>query len=141
MLPRELCGPSETIAYAGAATVTEFVERNVARYPHLDRDFIVEICFEHSNRFNELFPHFNVGLHSAVRVRRTASWLLENAGHEEGEPFTFHLGRFQMLMRHNDTHDEVLGPMLANGTWHFPPVIIETDYLSRGASKTAHGAE
>lgn len=128
MLPSNLHGPCKTIGYAGAATVSDFLERNAERYPQLDRDFIVEICFEHADRFDELFPRFDVHSHAAVRVRRKAGWLLENVRYDDDEPVTFHLGRFQMLMRRGETADEVLGPMLANGTWHFPPVIIESNF-------------
>jgi hypothetical protein len=134
MLPRELHGPGQTIAYAGSALVTEFLQCNAERYPHLDRDFIVEICFEFPDRFDDLLPGFDVASHSAVRVVKTASWLIENVRYDRGEPVVFHLPRFRMLMARNDANDEVLGPMIANGTWHFPPVIIESDLaVSLGA--------
>ena len=82
MLPRELHGPGQTIAYAGAAVVTEFLQRNAERYPHLDRDFIVEICFEFPDRINDLLPRFDVASHAAVRVAKTASWLIENVRYD-----------------------------------------------------------
>lgn len=127
MLPPELHGPGLTIAYASDEAAA-FLRANVERYPHLDRDFILEICFEHPDRFDELFPRFDVEKHTVVRVLRTARWINDNVRYDCGEVVDFWCGRFQQLLMRNDHADEVFERMQATGTWHFPPVIIEADF-------------
>jgi hypothetical protein len=134
MLPAELHGPALTLAYAGADRVSEFLHLNQHRYPHLDRDFILQICFEHPDRFNGLFPRFNIELHSAVRITRSAAWINNNVRYDRGETVDFWCDRFHSLLARDETSDEVFVPMLRNGTWHFPPVVIESNFaLSLGA--------
>jgi hypothetical protein len=133
VLPAELHGPNLTIAYA-REQAAEFLRRNEARYPHLDRDFILQICFEHSDRFDGLFPRFDVTKHSAARVVKTARWINENVRYDHSEVVDFWCDQFRHLLARNDQTYEVFTTMRANGTWHFPPVIIEAEFaLSLGA--------
>lgn len=134
MLPAELHGPSLTLAYAGADRVAEFLHHNRHRYPHLDRDFILQICFEHPDRFDGLFPRFDVDRHSALRITRSAVWIADNVRYDHGETVDFWCDRFHSLLGRGATSDEVSGPMLRNGMWHFPPVVVESSFaLSLGA--------
>jgi hypothetical protein len=136
MLPAELHGPALTLAYAGADRVSEFLHHNLLRYPHLDRDFILQICFEHPHRFDGLFPRFDVQLHSAPRITRNAAWIRDNVRYDRGEIVDFWCNRFHSLLARQETADEVLGPMVRNGTWHFPPVVIESNFaLSLGGPR------
>lgn len=136
MLPAELHGPALTLAYAGADRVLEFLHHNVGRYPHLDRDFILQICFEHPDRFDGLFPRFDVELHTALRITRSAAWIADNVRYDRGETVDFWCDRFHALLARDETSDEIFGPLLLNGTWHFPPVVVESNFaLSLGAPR------
>jgi hypothetical protein len=136
MLPAELHGPALTLAYAGADRVSEFLHYNQLRYPHLDRDFILQICFEHPDRFDGLFPRFDVELHSTLRITRSAAWIGDHVRYDRGEIVDFWCDRFHSLLAGDETSDEVVAPMLRYGTWHFPPVVIESNFaLSLGAPR------
>lgn len=136
MLPAELHGPAITLAYAGTDRVSEFLHHNQQRYPHLDRDFILQICFEHPERFDGILPRFNIELHAALRITRSAAWIGDNVRYNRGETVDFWCDRFHSLLARDETSDEVFGPMLRNETWHFPPVVIESNFaLSLGAPR------
>jgi len=62
MLPAELRGPSKVIYLESPDT---FLSENLVRFPNLDRDFILQVCFEHPGRFDDLLPDFDVRFHSA----------------------------------------------------------------------------
>jgi hypothetical protein len=132
LLPVDLHGPNLTIAYA-SDEAAEFLRLNEARYPHLDRDFILQICFEHADRFDGLFPRFDVEKHTAVRVVKTAGWINDNVRYDHGDVVDFWCDQFRRMLARNDETYEVFVKMRANGTWHFPPVIIEAGFaLSLG---------
>ena len=114
----------------------EFLRWNELRYPYLDRDFILQICFEHPCRFDELFPRFDVELHSAVRIVKSTAWIHDNVRYDRGESVDFWCERFHSLYSTSEVSDEVFRPMIQNGTWHFPPVVIEFKFaLSLGAPR------
>ena len=64
MLPDHLRGPGTPIDFESPDT---FLEENARKYPNLDPDFILQICFEHPSRFDSLFPQFDPRLHDAGR--------------------------------------------------------------------------
>ncbi|HEX8407809.1 MAG TPA: hypothetical protein VF883_03025 [Thermoanaerobaculia bacterium] len=125
MLPSDLRGPGLTIRFAPAAA-ERFVRENSARYLHLDPHFISQICFEHPDRFDALLPRFDPALHAALRIRKPAGWIIESTRWEDGSVVDFWCSRFERLFPIGDPADEVLSAMLQTGSWHFPPVIVES---------------
>jgi hypothetical protein len=121
MLPAELRGPGKTIAFESP---DEFLAENVARFPNLDPDFIVQVCFEHPNRLDELLPRFDPLLHSALRIRRAAGWIYDNVRYWSDEEIDFWFDHFDSQHASGNSSYEIFAYMNAHGTWHFPPVIV-----------------
>jgi hypothetical protein len=69
MLPEELIGPGLSIQFTDA---TEFLENARSKYPTLTEDFVLQICFEHADRFSQYFPKFSFDEHSVInrKVKR-----------------------------------------------------------------------
>lgn len=129
MLPLTLRGPGTTLAIKEDPG---FVERNAKAFPHLDPDFISQICYEHQRRFNDLYPGFDLEKHAAVRMQRTAAWVKANVRYSGSEDVTawwaFHVDGF---FETGKTDRPMLQHMLDHGTWPFPPVIAEAPLVRR----------
>lgn len=121
MLPNDLIGPGLTIDYANSS---DFLDRNRSAYPFLDPDFILQICYEHPTRFNELLPGFDVNLHNARRIGKTTGWIRENVRYDNSEELDFWFEHFDSLASHANPQYEIYVSMIKNGTWPFPPVVI-----------------
>jgi hypothetical protein len=122
VLPPELRGPGKTIAFESPDA---FLAENVARFPNLDPDFILQICFEHPARFDELLPRFDPVLNSARRTERTAGWLYENVRYRNDEANDFWSEQFDSQFDSGKDANAIFTFMKAHGTWPFPPVIVE----------------
>lgn len=131
MLPAELTGPGKDIDFESPEA---FLSANRVRYPNLDPDFIVQICFEHSNRFNALLPQFDPIRHAAKRVHRTAGWVYDNVRYDDNEDIDFWAEHFDSQRSSGQSSYEIFTHMVGHGDWPFPPVVIETaSALSLGA--------
>lgn len=137
MLPETLVGPGEIIGYA---PYKEFLEKNLLLFPNLDPDFILQICFEHPERFNNLFPDFNPDIHSALRVTKTAKWVFNNVYYNNGEQIDFWSEQFDNYLKSNEKDYEIFVFMNKHKIWPFPPVIIEAQFAMKvGAPKMITG--
>lgn len=131
MLPEHLHGPGKIIRFESPET---FLRENRARYPNLDPDFILQICFEHPDRFDELLPAFDPEKHSAVRVRRSLGWVYDSVRYDRNSELDFWYEQFDAFRESRNTDYEIFTHMTRTGTWPFPPVIIEARFaVSLGA--------
>ena len=113
-----------------------FLPENLSRFPNLDPDFILQVCFEHPGRFDELLPEFDARLHSARRVPRTAGWVYENVRYENNEDVDFWFDHFDSQLASGQSQYEMFTHMIKHGTWPFPPVIVEAGFaVTIGAPK------
>ena len=110
MLPVDLHGPGLTIAYA-REQAAEFLQLNAARYPHPDRDFILQICFEHPDRLDRLLPRFDVETHIAVRVRKQAYWIDANIRYDHDAVVDFLCDQIRAVLSRDDKKHEGLAAM------------------------------
>ena len=128
MLPKNLCGPGLVI-FNHKELADKFIRENVQRYPSLDPDFISQICFEHPDRFNELFPNFNPKIHAARRRIVTMQWIYDNIRYNANAKinnWNFHVD-MQLDCKDPRTY-HVLKYIRENKTWPFPPVIINANF-------------
>lgn len=136
MLPEHLHGPGTTIHFASPETRDTFLRENEDRYPNLDSDFILQICFEHPDRFDELFPAFNPEEHVAVRKGRSLGWVYDNVRYDRSEELDFWYAQFDEFQKSGCSGYEIYTHMTRTGDWPFPPVIIEAGFaVSLGAPK------
>jgi len=127
MLPPELEGPGKTIAFESPDA---FLFKNRARYPDLDPDFILQICFEHPRRFNDLLPRFNACLHMARRIRQTAGWVYDNVRYDDNQEVDFWFDHFDSQLSSGRRDYEIFNQMIKHGEWPFPPVIVEAAFAA-----------
>lgn len=132
MLPKELFGPGKTIY---ATDPKRFIEAALKAFPHLDREFVTQICFEHPTRFNKLLPNFDVLLHTAQRTHRSVEWILANVTYDGSksihDAWAHHVDQY---LKNGTGGSEVLPDMVKFGKWSFAPVIVKADFaLSIGA--------
>lgn len=134
MLPEHLHGPGLTIHFASPDIVDAFLRENKDKYPNLDPDFLLQICFEHPDRFDDLLPAFDLEKHSAVRVGRSLGWVYDNVRYNRNEEPNFWYVEFDKFRRVSCTDHEIYTHMVQTGTWPFPPVVIEAEFaVSLGA--------
>ena len=134
MLPAELKGPGKAIAFESPDT---FVLENRARYPDLDPDFLLQICFEHPGRFNDLLPRFDPRRHVARRIRRTAGWVYDNVRYDDNQDLDFWFSHFDSQFSSGRSDYEIFTQMVEHGEWPFPPVIIDAAFaLTLGAPES-----
>jgi hypothetical protein len=113
-----------------------FVTQNAARYPHLDPDFILQVCFEHPKRFDQSFPGFDADKHAAIRANRSVQWVHDNVRYDNNTQIDFWYTQFDQCLATGKTQSKVLTHMVTNGNWPFPPVIIEASFAETiGGSK------
>ena len=111
-----------------------FLRENRDRYPNLDPDFILQICFEHPDRFDDLLPAFDPKEHSAVRGERSLGWIYDNVRYDHNAELDFWYEQFDRFRESGHTGYEIYTHMVRTGTWPFPPVIIEAGFaMSLGA--------
>jgi len=127
MLPDSLHGPAKTI---GFESPDAFLRANRATYPDLDPDFIIQICFEHPDRFNEYFPGFDPACHCAQRIEKTIGWVYDSVRYDGNEAVDFWSGQFDFFRESNQQSYAVFAHMMRHRTWPFPPVIIEADFAA-----------
>lgn len=133
MLPAELEGPGKEIAFESPDS---FLLENRARYPNLDPDFIVQICFEHPRRFNNLLPQFDVRRHTARRIQQTAGLVYGNVRYDDNEDIDFWFDHFDSQLCSRRSDYEIFNHMVKHGEWPFPPVIVEATFAETlGASE------
>ncbi len=133
MLPVELKGPGNTISYTSPDV---FLTENTRRFPDLDPDFILQICFEHPRRFDSLLPHFDVKLHAAQRVSRSVSWFYGNVRYERNQELDFWGWQFGNFLASGETNYKIFTHMIAEKNWPFPPVILPANFAFQlGASE------
>lgn len=137
MLPAELHGPGKTIRFESPDL---FLQENSQRYPNLDPDFILQICFEHPDRFNEILPGFNPALHTAKRISQTAAWVFTNVRYDNNEEVDFWGEQFDAFLESPKKIDYVIfAHMVTKKTWLFPPVIIEARFARQLGARPSIG--
>ena len=123
MLPDDLRGPARKIESEDAEV---FIERAVQVYPHLDPDFVSQLCYELPGHLDYVLPDFDPHHCGAFRVTRTAQWVLENLQYFDGrdvfEEWSWHVDLFLIEGRKGSP---LLQSMLENRTWSFPPVVVD----------------
>lgn len=123
MLPENLRGSGKPI---GDGNAERFIQECVERYPHLDPDFISQLCYELPDHFDNVLPGFDPDIHCAVRITKQARWVLENVIYYDGrgvlDEWAWHVDR---RLKNGTSASCVLESMLENGAWPFPPVVIE----------------
>lgn len=119
------------IHYASPEQVDIFLRENRERYPNLDPDFILQICFEHPDRFNDLLPAFDPEKHSAVRVEKSVGWVYDNVRYDDNAALDFWYEHFDALRESGNADYEVFTHMMRTGAWPFPPVIVEAGFAVR----------
>lgn len=126
MLPIELRGPEKTIHLSDPEP---FIQTALSKFPHLDREFVTQICYEHPSRFNQILPKFDASLHTAIRATRTVKWILENVTYDHSKSihneWAWHVDKY---LERGVGGSEVLPQMVASGIWPFPPVIVEANF-------------
>lgn len=134
MLPAELRGHGKAIAFESPDA---FLSANRMRFPNLDPDFILQICFEHPSRFDDLLPGFEPGRHRALRIKRTAGWVYENIRYDNNQDVDFWFNHFDSQCASGKSKYDVFTYMVSNGEWPFPPVIAEAAFAATiGAPKS-----
>jgi hypothetical protein len=127
VLPPCLRGPGKTIDFESPAV---FLAENAARFPRLDPDFILQICFEHPDRFDRLFPLFDPGVHAAVRVRVSVGWVYEMVRYDYSEEPDFWAKQFDTFLREGEAEYSIFTSMVQTGTWPFPPVVVAAPFAA-----------
>jgi len=115
------------IAFSDPST---FIQKNSALYPNLDPDFICQICFEHPNRFDNIFPNFDPHLHSALRTKKTMRWIYDHVRYDDNEDLDFWFEHFDENHAKPYPKYEIYNYMIEHKNWPFPPVIIEAEFGS-----------
>jgi len=106
------------------------------RYPNLDPDFILQICFEQPSRFDNLFPGFDARRHMARRTQQTAGWVYDNVRYDDNEDVDFWFDQFDAHLSTGQSNSEIFDHMIEQGEWPFPPVIVEATFAATlGAKK------
>ena len=118
MLPELLHGPDKTIR---SEPYEYFLENAQRAYPHLDKDFLLQICFEHPTRFNRIFPGFDIERHTVKRIKKRTEWVASNIRYDGGERLE------GFWVHHFGKPTPLLEEMLRNKTWPFPPVVVEAN--------------
>ena len=128
MLPKHLFGPKRVV-YLNKEFAEKFINDNANKYPGLDRCFISQICFEHPDRFDQLFPEFNPEIHMANRRLVTMQWVYDNIRHD----FNLKVDNWYdhvdcRLEEKNPKAYHILKHIRENKSWPFPPVIISAEF-------------
>lgn len=95
----------------------------------IDRDFLSQICLEHFDRFDDYFPGFNIDRHRVCREKLTTRAIYDSVRYDKGERLDFWY--FQMddyLAGISKLQYPQLEHCAENGTWSFPPVLIEKTF-------------
>jgi hypothetical protein len=127
MLPEELTGPGLSIQFTDA---TEFLENARSKYPTLTEDFVLQICFEHADRFNQYFPKFSFDEHSVINRKVNAEWIRGNVRYDDNKDLTeFWRDQFNQFYKTKEAcHYPIFRHMVKELTWPFPPVIVENRF-------------
>ena len=139
MLPRELHGPNKVVFWRPDAA-QDFVERARVPYPHLDPDFISQICYEHPDRFDQLLPGFNVDECRAVRRARSAGWVYDFVRWDDGDLPDMWATQFDQYLEAGNVSYPVFSHMSARGSFPFPPVVVDCDVARRLGITVVPGA-
>jgi hypothetical protein len=92
----------------------------------IENDFLSQICFEHSARFNEYFPFFDIHQNKIIRVQKTTQEIYTQIRYDDDKKLDFWYFQIDDYLKLNIRKQyKVLKYVVDNGTWHFPPVIIE----------------
>lgn len=124
MLPPDLTGPSSWILHDLDCA---FVQNAAQRYSELDPDFVRQICYEHPVRFNDLYPRFDVAVHGAYRIFRSAGWLYDSVREDDGSLPDSWSGQFDGYLARGQREYFVYETMIGTGRWPFPPVIVSAE--------------
>ena len=142
MLPKILLGSG--MAYRGPEDEKwlEYLSHIGDYAQSLDHRFLSEICYEHGSRFNEYFPCFNLNSHKIQTRLVTASEIQEFVRYDNNEPVTFWETQFDNCRANLQPFEvEIFEHMIKNGTWPFPPVIIDnSNGFANSLSKHALGS-
>ena len=95
MLAAHLRGPGITIGHHQS---DRFLTQNAERYPHLDPDFILQVCFEHPKHFDQSFPGFDADKHAAIRVKRTVQGVYDNIRYDNNVQIDFWYSQFNQCL-------------------------------------------
>lgn len=132
MLPELLHGPGLVL---GRSPDVTFLKAATARYPELDRDFILQICYEHPARFDRYLPGFDPDIHVARRGTRNTQWIRRNIRYDRNEELDFHWSHFNEHLAGRRSGYWVFDSMIREETWPFPPVVISESFaLELGAA-------
>lgn len=132
MLPRILRGNGQT--FKPGKLWNQYLDSIGELASRLDHDFLSSICYEHFDRFNSMFPKFDLDRHLVIREKFTTKWIYDNVRYDNNQKLDFHSHMIDdYLHGHNKYNYFVLQDCVNNGTWPFCPVIIEHDFgLSLG---------
>ena len=122
MLPVALYGPGKAIAFESHDAC---LLSNHVRFPGLDPDYILQVCFEHPARLDAILPQFDARRHVARRVVKTAGWVYENVRHDDNRDVDFWFEHFDSQLHSGRSDYEVFNHMVKHGEWPFPPVVVE----------------
>ncbi len=136
-LPDSLRGPGKTIRTEG---YDRFVESRSTQFPHLDPDFISQLCYELPDHIDACLPNFDPAIHQAVRISRSCEWILENVRYYDGTDISKEWGwQVDRHLNGGTGASPALEPMVSTGTWSFPPVIIGAPFARELGLKTPGG--
>lgn len=126
MLPKILLGSG--MAYRGLEDEEwlKYLSRIGDYAQILDHRFLSEMCYEHGRRFNDYFPGFDLNVHKIKTRLVTASETREFVRYDYNEPATFWALQFDNYRAKPQPFKYLIFEhMIKNGTWPFPPVIID----------------
>ncbi len=126
MLPKVLIGPAKP-HWLNAEEAKQFVLRGAEQYPHLDSNFLLEICFQHPRRFDDYFPNFDPQRHRAFQQVRTMGWVYDNLKYDRNKELNFWYTQFDQF-EETDMGSYLKFEMLKMKSWPVPPVIVEAEF-------------
>jgi len=98
----------------------------------IDNDFLSQICYEHFDRFNNYFPKFDISIHKIERIKLSTKEIYENIKYYRNEKLDFWYFQIDDYLREGKRRNyKVLKYAIENGTWEFPPVIIEIQIANK----------
>lgn len=94
------------------------------------------MCCEHPQRFNELFPDFELSNHTVRQIEKSAFWIRDNVRYDYSEKVRFWDTRFDDLEKRG-SDDFIFRSIQKLQVWPFPPVVIEYHFArSLGAGES-----
>lgn len=134
MLPIELT--KESTIFKKDNEWKDFLSR-IGNYADiLDHDFLSQICFEHSERFDSYFPNFDINKNKIIRIKKTAFEIYNEVRYDNNRKIDFWYFQIDEYFKNLNRNDYiVLKYLIENRTWNFPPVIIKSELANKLGNK------